>query len=256
MKKFPLFGAIFILCVTTFIGCTAKENLEQQKEQAEAHRNLGEAYLGQGDYTAALRELLKAEAIVPNDYIIHDDLGLAYYYKGESEKAIYHFKKALSIKDDYSPARNNLGNAYAARKEWDQAIEQYKIVTSDLLYATPQFPLSNLGFAYYHKREYGLSEKYFKQALKISPNFDRALYGLSKTYMATGRVSEAVRSLETAVEKYPEVQGLLFELAKAYMATRDYRKAYGAYIRVVQINPDSPLADQALREANRIKPLL
>ena len=256
MKKIWLVGASCILLVGLLLACTSKENVAQQKEQAIASRNLGEVYLRQGNYTAALRELLKAEAMNPDDYFVQNDLGLAYYYKGVSDMAIRHFKKALAIKDDYAPARNNLGNAYAETKEWDKAIEQYKLVTSDLLYATPQFPYSNLGVAYYHKKEYGLSEKYFKEDLKITPNFDRALYGLSKTYIATGRVSEAIGKLEIAVEKNPDVAGLHFELAKAYMLQRDYRKAYGAYIRVVQIDPDSPLADQALREARRIKPLL
>ena len=257
MKKIWLVGASCILLLSVFPACSSsKENLEQQKEQAQAHRNLGEAYLRQGNYTAALQELLKAEAMNPADYFVQDDLGLVYYYKGKSEKAIYHFKKAVALKDDYGPARNNLGNAYAEQKEWDKAIEQYKLVISDLLYATPQFPYSNLGFAYYQKKQYELSEKNFKSSLKISPNFARALYGLAQTYIATGRVPEAVKSLEFAVEKNPEVAGLHLELAKAYMLKGDYQKAYGAYIRVVQIDPDSPLADRALKEANRIKPLL
>jgi type IV pilus biogenesis/stability protein PilW len=256
MKKIGLVAASCIVLVSVFLACTSNENLEQQKQQAEASRNLGEAYLRQRNYTAALKELLKAEAMNPDDYFVQNDLGLAYYYKGEADKAIYHFKKSLAIKDDYAPARNNLGNAYAEKQEWDLAIEQYKIVTSDLLYATPQFPYSNLGVAYYHKKQYGLSEKYFKQALKITPGFDRALYGLAKTYIATGKVAEAVEALEVAVDKNPEIQGLHFELAQAYMLQRDYRKAYAAYIRVVQINPDTPLADRALQEAQRIKPLL
>ena len=224
--------------------------------QAEAARNLGEAYLREGNYTSALRELLKAEAMAPTDYFLQNDLGLVYYYKGQSDLAIGHFQKALEIKDDYGPARNNLGNAYAEKKEWDKAIEQYKIVTSDLLYATPQFPYSNLGMAYYHKKEYGLAEKYFLESLKIAPDFDRALYGLAQTYIATGRVQEAVEKLEKAVEINPGSAALLFELAKAYTLKRDYRRAYDAYLRIVQQNPDSPLADKALIEARRIKPLL
>jgi type IV pilus biogenesis/stability protein PilW len=256
MKKIWLVGASCILLVSFFSACSTKENLAKQKEQAEASRNLGEAYLRQEHYAAALRELLKAEAMTPDDYFVQDGLGLAYYYMGKSDQAITHFKKALAIKEDYGPARNNLGNAYAEMKEWDKAIEQYKIVISNLLYATPQFPYSNLGFAYFHKKEYRLSEKYFLQALKIKPNFDGALYGLSQTYIATGRISEAIEKLEKAVAASPDSTVIHFELAKAYVLQRDYRKAYSAYIMVVQLDPDSPLADVALREAERIKPLL
>ena len=256
MKKIWLVGASCILLLSIFPACTSKENLAQQKEQAEASRNLGEAYLREGRYSAALRELLKAEAMTPDDYFLQFDLGLAYLYKGDTDKAIYHFKKSLAIKDNYGPARNNLGNAYAEQKEWDKAIEQYKMLTSNLLYVTPQFPYSNLGFAYYHKKEYGLSEKYFKEALKITPDFDRALYGLAKTYIATGRISQGIEQLEFAAKKHPENVSLHFELAETYKLNRDYRRAYGAYIRIVQNYPDSPLADKALKEANRIKPLL
>ena len=256
MKKFWLVGTSFVLLFSLTLSCTSKPDLEKQRELGEAARNLGEAYLRQGKYTPALREFLKAEAMIPDDYFLQNDLGLAYFYKKEADKAIFHFKKALKLKEDYAPARNNLGNAYMIKQEWDNAIEQYKIVISDLLYATPQFPYSNLGIAYYQKKEYGLSEKYFKQSLKIAPDFTKALYGLSKTYLATGRVAEAVEKLEYAVEKAPEEALLRFELAEAYVLMREYRKAYGAYIQIVQTNPDNPLADQALKKAQRIKPLM
>lgn len=255
MKKIWLIGVSCILLASIFAACTSKENLEHQKDLGEASRNLGEAYLREGQYSAALRELLKAEALTPDDYFLQFDLGLAYLYKGETDLAIYHFKKSLAIKDNYGPARNSLGNAYAEKKEWDKAIEQYEIVTSNLLYATPQFPYSNLGFAYYHKKEYGLAEKYFKKALEITPDFDRALYYLAKTYIATGRISQAVKKLEFAVAKHPNNASLHFELAEAYKLNHDYRRAYGSYIQVVQMDPDSPLADKALKEANRVKPL-
>ena len=256
MRKFWLVGTSLILLFSLTLSCTTKPDLEQQRQQGEAFRKLGEAYLRQGNYTAALRELLKAEAKIPDDYFVHDDLGLCFYYKGDPDMAIFHFKKALKFKEDYSPARNNLGNAYMAKKEWDNAIEQYQIVIADPLYATPQFPYSNLGLVHYQKKEYKLSEKYFKEALKIAPDFSNALYGLSQTYIATGRVAEAVEKLEYAVLKDPDEARLLFELAEAYMLNRDYRRAYGAYIQVAQIKPDSPLADQALRKANQLKPLL
>jgi len=234
---------------------TTNKNIEKQKEQAQASKILGEAYIRQRNYTSALRELLKAEALYPDDYFLQNDLGLVYYYKGRQDLAINHFKKSLALKDDYAPARNNLGNAYAQNNEWDKAIEQWKIVISDLLYATPQFPLSNLGFAYNHKKEYDLAEKYFLDALKVKPEFDRALYGLAQTYIATGRISDAIASLEKATAVSPSEAVLHFELAKAYSLNQDYKRAHAAYLRVVQLDPNSTLADQALKESEKIKHL-
>jgi tetratricopeptide (TPR) repeat protein len=254
MKRILFVGAGCFLLTGLLLACTT-QNVAERKAQAEATRTLGEAYLRQGKYRAALKELKKAEALFPSDHILQDDLGLGYLYLKVPDKAIFHFKKALEIKDDYTPARNNLGNAYAEKKEWDKAIEQYKIVTSDLLYGTPQFPLSNLGIVYYELQEYGLSAQYYLKALDIKPDFVQALYGLAKTYVAMGRVPDAIAKLEKAVEISPDSVALYFELARAYALNRDYRKAVSAYYRVVELNPDSTLADKALIEARKIKNL-
>jgi len=171
----------------------------------------------------------------------------------ETDQAIFHFKKALAIKDDYAPARNNLGNAYAENKEWEKAIKQYKIVTSDILYGTPQFPLSNLGVVYYELQEYGLSVQYYLKALDIKPDFVQALYGLAKTYMAMDRVPDAISKLEKAVDISPAAAVLYFELAKAYALHREYTRAVSAYHKVVELNPNSTLADRALVEARKLK---
>jgi tetratricopeptide (TPR) repeat protein len=227
--------------------------VEEQKAQAEATRKLGEAYLRQGKYRIALKQLKKAEELFPSDHILQDDIGLGYLYLKDPDQAIYHFKKALEINNDYTPARNNLGNAYAEKKEWDKAIEQYKIVTSDLLYGTPHFPLSNLGIVYYELQEYGLSAQYYLKALDIKPDFVQALYGLAKTYMAMDRVPDAIAKLQKAVGISPDSVVLYFELARAYALNQDYGRAIGAYHKVVQLNPNSTLADRALIEARKIR---
>lgn len=254
MKKIGLVAASCMVLVFFLASCTTK-NMEKEKKVAEKTRVLGEAYLRDQKYTDALREFLKAEAIYPDDHILQDDLGLVYLAKGRYDLAIRHFKKALELKDDYTPARNNLGNAYAADKDWDRAIEQYQIASSNLLYATPYYPLSNLGFVYYQKKEYDLSEQYYLKALEIRRDFVGALHGLAKTYLATGRVSEAIDKLEKAIEISPDAAFVYFDLANAYRQNRDFKKAYTLYNKVLELDPNTPLADKALEEARKIEKL-
>ena len=252
MKRILLAGTACVLLTGLILACTT-QNVAEQKAQGEAIRNLGEEYLKHGKIRMALKELKKAEELLPADHMLQDDLGLCYVFLNDQDQAIFHFKKALEIKEDYTPARNNLGNAYAEKKEWDKAIEQYKIVSADLLYGTPQNPLSNLGVVYYELQEYGLSAQYFLKALDIKPDFVRALYGLAKTYMAMDRVPDAIAKLEKAVGISPDSAVLYFELAGAYALNRDYTKAMSAYHKVVEIDPNSTLADRALIEARKIK---
>lgn len=252
MKIRQLALALFVTAIFCLASCTST-NLVALKKQGETSRNLGEAYYNQGNYTAALRQFLKAEQLYPEDPILHNDLGLTYKAKGKPNLAIKHFKKALDLKPDYAPARNNLGTAHMDKKEWDLAIEQFKEVAGNLLYVTPQYPLSNLGLAYYHKGAYDTAAKYYQEALDLEPRFINALAGLGRTYIAMGRGSEAVAALETGVKYYPRAAQLHFDLGEAYTMARNYKKAYDAFQKVIELVPGTPLARKAQIESQKIK---
>ena len=243
---------LFISIIFCFTAC-ASTSLEVRKKQAAAGRNLGEAYLNQGDYTLALREFLKAKELYDNDKFLYDDLGLAYMAKGRLDLAIKHFQKALAIDPGYAPGKNNLGTAYMKKKDWDRAIKYFKEVAEDLLYATPQFPLSNLGWAYYNKGEYELALKYYQEALEMNSQFLNALRGLGVTYIAMGKGPEAVAVLEIGIEHYPQIAHLYFDLGEAYTLSRNYEKAFNAFQKVLKLVPNTPLARKAEIESQKAK---
>jgi type IV pilus biogenesis/stability protein PilW len=253
MTKNPLVCIVFAMLIVGTVSCKPDMNVKKQKQQAEAMRNVGEAYMAEGNFSAALREFLRAEKLYPEDPFLHNDLGLAYMAKKKVTLAIKHFKKALAINPEYAPALNNLGTAYLAQKQWDDAISCFTELTKNLIYATPHYPLSNLGRAYYAKKEYGLAENYYKEALELRPEFMQALLGLSQTYVKTGRISEAVETLEKTSARYPGIQQIHFDLAHAYVLSRNYEKALKAYEKVIQLASESPLAREAKKETKRIK---
>jgi type IV pilus assembly protein PilF len=250
MKKRRLFYTAFLVFLIHIISCATDRELQKQEEAA---RLVGEAYMSQGDDTAALNELLKAEQIYSKDPHLHNDLGLVYISKEKLDLAIVHFNKALELKPDYAPARNNLGTAYLAKKDWDSAIVCFKEVSKDLLYATPHYPLSNMGWAYYNKKDYKAAEQYYKEALKIEPNFSLALHGLGLTHLATGNAAEAAGYIEKAIKYSTWIPELQMDLAGAYVLLKEYSKAVDIYNKVVAVAPDSPMAVQAKREINRIQ---
>lgn len=241
------------MIVALYVVSCATANMDLQKQKGEALRNLGEVYYKQGDYTSALRELLKAEALYPDDAFLQNDLGLTYKAKKKLDLAAQHFQKALDIKPDYAPAKNNLGTVYLDKKEWDTAIKYFKEVSENMLYATPQLAMSNLGWAYYNKKEYTLAETYYLKALDLEPEFINAQRGLGLTYIAMGRIDEAVEILERAVKNYPKVALLYDDLARVYVISHDYEKALDAYHKVIELAPDTAMAKEAEKAARRIK---
>ncbi|MFC1857091.1 tetratricopeptide repeat protein [Thermodesulfobacteriota bacterium] len=258
MKK-KLIISLFILC--SLVSC-ATQDLELKKRQGEAFRNLGEAYLIEGKYTEALRELLKSEEFYPNDPYLQNDLGLIYTAKKRPDLALVHFEKAVKLNPDYAPAKNNLGTAYLQLEKWDEAIANFTVVSESLLYGTPQYPLLNLGWAYYNKKEYELAEKYYTKAINYYKDgfekdavYIKAIRGLSQTYIAMGKIPMAVEILEETIREFPG-QGLVhFDLAKAYTLLHDYQKALKAYSAILQIAPDTPVAREAQKEISRLKNL-
>jgi type IV pilus biogenesis/stability protein PilW len=247
-----------LICLLALVACSTAPRSGSEpvagdrKASAEAIRNLGEAYLAGGNLTAALRELKRAEGIDPDDHITQFDIGLVYLYRERYDQAIQHLQRAITLKPDFAPAINSLGNAYLAKGDWDRAIEAYQRIIEDVFYGTPHFALSNMGLAYYQKKDYAEAEKHFQEALKMNPDFVNALAGLATTYMATGRYDDAIAKLERAVRKEPKLPHLHLELGKAYEGKRNLPKAREEYQRAAELAPDSPLGDDAQRAVRRL----
>ena len=253
-NKLRLYGCAGLILVLTSLYACSGENIQHERQMAEATRDIGEAYMRQGDYTAALRELIKAEKMNPEDPFVHNDLGLCYMYKKRIPDAIAHFKKAIALKASYTPARNNLGTAYLAAKSWDAAIAVFKEITRDVLYATPHYPLSNLGLAYYHKGEYRTALGYYKDALKIQPDFVPALLGAGRAYVAMNQGRLALHYLKEAARLAPKIADIHFSLAEAYLLMGHTDQARMAYETVIDLAPpESELANKAKQRLGAIR---
>ncbi|WP_124330832.1 tetratricopeptide repeat protein [Desulfonema ishimotonii] len=243
-----IFIAGLLLCLCSCSG----QSKEVRKRQGEASRDVGEAYMHAGNYTGALRELLKAEELTPDDIYIQNDLGLTYMAKERTDLAIRHFKKALDKNPGFTAARNNLGTAHMANSDWDAAITTFKKVLEDLLYPTPHFPHSNLGWAYYNKKQYDLAARHYSEALESQPRFVIAMRGLGRTYVAMKKIPDAVGMFKKAIGISPRFAPLYLDLAKAYTAANDRRSALDIYRKVIAAFPGTPYADEAQRDAGAL----
>lgn len=242
---------VFVLTSLLVSACAGPDKEIRQKQGA-ATRSVGEAYMQEGNYTAALRELLKAEELTPDDADLHNDLGLVYMAKEKLDLAIRHFNRALSIKPDYTAARNNLGTAYLAKQDWDSAIATFEAVLEDLLYATPHFAQANIAWAYFNKKDYAKAERYYREALRNQPRFVIALRGLARTQSALGNHAEAIETLDKALDLTPRFPLLYLDLADIYAASGNTGEAVNTYKKVIALFPDTEYADTAKKKAGEL----
>lgn len=246
---------IIVLVLASFIiaSCASSGNLEKKIQIAQALKKEGDIFQTQGDYTAALTRLLEAEKIMSRDPYLQNSLGLAYMGKRRDDLAVAAFKKALAIKPDYVEATNNLGAAYLRQKKWDMAIENFNKVLNNLLYPTPHYPLSNIGWAYLGKNEFSVAEVYFKKALDQFPWFTAAAHGLAQVYLRTGQEELATLFLNQCITKFPETAIFHADIARAYEAKGLTNQAIKSWQRVLTLVPErSALAKQAVLKLSEL----
>jgi type IV pilus assembly protein PilF len=246
------FYGMALLIAGMLTACSSSQNAVKQ-DQARAFRELGEAYMGQGQFTQALIEFKKAEQLFPKDAYLQNNLGLAYMAKREPELAVSHFEQAIQLKPDYTPALNNLGTAYLEKEDWSAAIACFEKAARDLMYMTPHFPLTNMGFAYYKLGEYEKAVRYLQEALDISPDFPKAHHNLGLAFMALRRNADAIAALEQAASLAPREAQIHFDLGRAYRIDNQYRNSYESFKKAAAFAQRRQLAAQAEAEAERIR---
>lgn len=246
------FVGMVLLAIIVSTGCAGQSAVDNERI-AESKRNIGEAYMRQGDYTSALRELLEAEKMNPEDAFTQHDLGLCYREKKLMADALAHLNKAITLKPGYTPARNSLGRVYLEIGQVDKAIAIFKEITKDALYATPHFPLANLGLAYYQKRDYATALHYYHEALKLEPNFVFALHGLGTTYLAMKKARLAIAYLEKALRLAPKVAEIHIEYAEANLLMGRIAQAKVSFENAIDMAP--PESEIAARARQRLRTL-
>lgn len=222
-------------------------------KKASGHRDMGIAYLNEGNYNQALKELQEAEKLYAEDPELQNALGLVYYAKGATAEAEIHYKKAIEIDNDYSEAHNNLGVLYLNTGRLDESISEFNEALKNISYATPERAYMNMGWAYYKKKNYRDAEFNLKKAIQIAPDFFIAHYNLGILYRDTGKYKEAIKSFKLAIKYFPKYVDAYYDLAHAYLKIKRSGYALQMFNKVCEIAPDSEYCERSARYIKMLK---
>jgi len=149
------------------------------------------------------------------------------------------FKKALVLDPKFSEARNNLGTIYLEKKMWENAIEEFTKACADLLYSTPEYSYTNMGWAYFKKGDPIKAIESYKKAIEKNPKYPKAYHDLGLVYFSLDKADSAVNEYKAALRIFPNYLDAHYDLGLAYIKLNKKSHAQDAFKEVVRISPDS-----------------
>ena len=170
----------------------------------------GECTFGKGDFEAAIPDLERYLAQVPDDADTWYNLGILYRKSGQIDKAIDAYDRVVAINSTYVAAWINRASIYVDQGRFDEALADYNKVL---------------------------------QAAEIP----QALNGRAAAYSGLGRFEAAAADLERSIELVPFSTGPYCQVVHIYFELERYHDAIWAAQEAARISPECA-NDQKLLE--------
>jgi tetratricopeptide (TPR) repeat protein len=167
---------------------------------------LGQLYLTQKKFEAAIAELEAHLTLAKNDYEGLKSLLTAYIEMGQPEKGLARIKKVIADNDKHPTAHQLLGLYYVNRKDETNAIKE------------------------------------FRQAIEINPKWPLAYVNLATLYQQSGKTDQAISVFEDALKVFPDDPVVLSNLATLDEVKKDYASAIKRYEQILAKKSDNLLA--------------
>ena len=179
----------------------------------------GNLLIQQEKYDEALEIFNEFLEKFPEIYQVHLNIGSCYLKKGDLDKAEAEFRLVL-----------------------DKAKETLGDYTQD-----PQASLrafTALGEVYIQKEDFETAQKYFSQALEISPEDEVAAYNVGEVFFSHQQTNDAIKYFELAIEIKPDWSQPFYKLGYVYLNKGDFDKSLEYFNKFIEMDPDNPEVPQ------------
>jgi tetratricopeptide (TPR) repeat protein len=207
-------------------------------EKVQALDALGVAQLKVGKFAEATASLQAALAKRPGDADLM-------YYLGRASGLLSRqaFEQLRATNPESARAHQILGETYAVLHNTAGAEQEFREALR-LRPATPGVHVE-LGELYSAESQWDKAEKEFRAEVNLQPGDAESAFRLGNALLQQGKVNEARRELERASRLAPGMADVLYAIGKAASLDGDKAAAEKAWLAVLQIEKDGPVAGQA-----------
>lgn len=183
----------------------------------------------------AIHALGKAAELFPDDAEAHGNLGAAYLAGGRPSDAVKCFRRALEIEPHFAAAHNNLGSALRGLGDLDNAESSYRRA----LESDPNFAMAhcNLGHVLLTLGRVDAAAQCYRRAVDLQADFVDALNGLANTLKEAGRLEEAISLYQQALTFKPDNAEVLNNLACSFYDLMRLNEAETCFRRALAVDP-------------------
>ncbi len=169
------------------------------------------------------------------------------------DEALGTFEEFLEKYPEIYQAHLNIGTCYLKKGELDKAEVEFKLVLDKTMEnfgdykKDPQASLrafTGLGELYIRKEDYETAQKYFAQALEISPEDEVAAYNVGVVFFSHQKIDEAIRYFELAIKIKKDWSKPYMKLGYVSLNKGDFDKSLEYFYKFLEMDPESPEAHQ------------
>lgn len=213
-----------------------EELVKKRAEVKPALLLLADSYRAAGrldDAANIFEEQIRISPSAPEPYFF---LGVVRQQQKKTEEARQSFRKVLELAPDNILAIGQLIDLDLQEKDFPAAT---RLVQAQLQENPKAAPLHLLdGRIQMAQHEWQKAETALKQSLALDAGLSQAYEMLVSVYLATDRLSDALREIETVLSKAPENKGALMTLAVIQEKQKRYEKASETYEKLLALDPN------------------
>jgi len=248
---------IYILAFNLF-ALYSCSNLEKHKNaklnKAILYYSNGTENLINKNYTQALKSLLQANELKPNDSKILNNLGMTYFFKNKLDHAIDFLTKSIDSDPKNSDARNNLASIYFRENKLDEAKFQYNLVKNDLVYPHQYRTYYNLALIAEKESDYPTMLKLLNLSINDRDNYCPVHFKLGKFNFKKKKYATALKNFKNASKgTCYNYAAPIFYQGLVWRNLQENEKAIAKFNELIDIFPKSEFVKIAQKHIVELK---